>query len=198
MKHDKKLNFNHFNPNLLLSPKRKLNEDPEKIIPISYLKNKIVCDLGCGSGFYSNYIKNFSQKLYCIDPSKNLLDAAKKYLKTNAKNTKKILFINSKISDLKIADNSIDTALLANVFHDIDLKLRKKSIKEIKRILKPDGYLIVIEWKKKRTKSGPPFELRIRQSQCISYFTDSKFEIIKKFNIGDQQYCLILKNKQNK
>ncbi len=193
MKHDIKPDFNHFNPKLLLNPERKKNENPEKIIPIQYLKNKVVADFGCGSGFYSNYIKKFALKLYCIDPSKNLLDAAKKYIKLNNKN-KKILFINSKISDVAIPFKSVDTGLLANVFHDIDPNLRKKSIKKIKQILKHDGILIVVEWKKVKTESGPPYKLRIDEKKCISYFIDLKFKIIKKFNVGAQQYCLILKN----
>jgi len=192
MKFNTKKNHNHFDSKSLLSVQRKLREDPKKIIPILYLKDKNICDLGCGNGFYSKYIIQFSSKLYCIDPNKNLLDAAKKYIKANNKKNR-VIFINSKISNLPIFSKVIDTALLANIFHHIDFKSRKTSIKEIKRILKPDGILIVIEWKKKHFKSGPSYNLRLTQKECISNFIDLKFKIMKKFNINEQQYCLILK-----
>ncbi len=192
MKSNTKKDHNSFNSKSLLAPQRKLREDPKKIIPISYLKDKNICDLGCGNGFYSKYLIQFSSKLYCVDPNKNLLNAAKKYIKANNKRNR-VIFINSEILNLPISNKFIDTALLANIFHHIDLKSRKKQINEIKRILKPNGILIVIEWKKKHSKSGPQYNLRLTQKECISNFIDLKFKIIKKFNINEQQYCLILK-----
>ena len=58
----------------------------------------------------------------------------------------------------------------------------------MKRILKPSGRLIVIDWEKKVEEKGPPFEERIPKEKAETLFQEAGFEIIGKGNLNPSHY----------
>jgi len=127
-------------------------------------KGDILLDLGCGAGDYSicaAKIVGESGIIYALDiwpemPEKVCEEAATQGLKN----------IYPVVSDIRkridIPDNSIDVCLVATVLHTLDnLSEKDKLFAEIKRVLKPDGKLSVIECKKEVSKFGPPMHMRI-------------------------------------
>ena len=67
------------------------------------------------------------------------------------------------ISDrIPVPDASVDVGLLATALHDIPEASRSAVVKEIYRVLKPDGVLNIIEFKKELSgPPGPPAHVRI-------------------------------------
>ncbi len=63
---------------------------------------------------------------------------------------------------LPIHEQSIDVCLMSTVLHIFSLsKIEKTLFPEIRRILKPDGRVVVIECKKEDRPSGPPKHMRL-------------------------------------
>lgn len=85
----------------------------------------LVLDSGCGEGYYTTHFAE-SNTVLGIDISKDALKYA-------AKRCKKATFAVASISDIPIADNSVDVVL--NIF-------APDSPKEFSRVLKKDGRLI--------------------------------------------------------
>ena len=65
--------------------------------------------------------------------------------------------------DLPIEDRCVDLCLMATVLHDLAHDgTAQAALKQVARVLKPEGILSVIEFKKQDGPPGPPREIRLR------------------------------------
>lgn len=104
-------------------------------------KNKIVVDAGCGTGKFLPTLENNSKKYIGIDLSDKQLSIAK-----NKSKKETSLFINTNLKNIPLEDNSIDLIISTWVLGTItDLSEREQCLNELKRILKLDGTLILVE-----------------------------------------------------
>lgn len=100
-----------------------------------------ICDICCGTGDLTEIlVKNFANcDIYGVDANINMLEKAKE-------NLRNVKFICSYISEMPFEDNFFDIVTISfatrNLFYSRDFK---KSILEIRRILKLGGYFISIE-----------------------------------------------------
>ena len=95
-------------------------------------KKEKILDIGCGSYPYFLLSSNFKEK-YGIDPSLKLVSNKKlKLLKKDATKQK-----------LSFADNFFDVVTMLAVFEHIDGKKLNSLLKEIRRVLKGNGVLII-------------------------------------------------------
>ncbi len=67
---------------------------------------------------------------------------------------------------------------------------RSNVYKEILRILKADGIVIIIDWKKEETSFGPPIHIRMSKEDYLDVFKD--FKLVKEFVPGPYHYGLLL------
>ena len=110
-----------------------------KILSITNIKDKVVADLGCGTGFVSLTLANEAGIVFAVDNSRNML----KQLNYNAveKNNKNIYLIKSSLDNLALFDESLDVVFINMALHHI--KDAKKAISEMHRVLKKDGVVII-------------------------------------------------------
>lgn len=100
-----------------------------------YVSNNAVClDLGTGGG--EVVLKNYPKvkELKCIDFSKEMIKTANENLLNSERRNEKISFVQMDINDLKFEDNTFDV---------ITARHTVLNVKEIKRVLKPNGILII-------------------------------------------------------
>ncbi len=99
-----------------------------------------VLDLGCGNGRLIDLLKDLDIKYVGIDSSEKLISLAKqKYPKHE--------FLKANALKLPFKDNSFDKIISIAVLHHIPSReLRLKFLKEIKRVLKPNGKLVLTIW----------------------------------------------------
>lgn len=104
-------------------------------------KDKIVLDAGCGTGKFLPILEENSYKYIGIDLS---MEQIKKAKTKSKKNTSE--FIQSNLSTIPLENNSIDLIVSTWVLGTIiDLDERNKCIHELKRVLKPNGYIFLVE-----------------------------------------------------
>ncbi|KEI77763.1 SAM-dependent methyltransferase [Clostridium botulinum A2 117] len=110
-----------------------------KILSITNIKDKIVGDLGCGTGFVSLAVANEASIVFSIDNSINML----KELSASAskKDYKNIYPIKSSLDNLAIFDESLNVVFINMALHHI--KNAKKAIAEMYRVLKKDGVVVI-------------------------------------------------------
>ena len=128
------------------------------ILLLNKTKLKIL-DVGCGTGnfLYELYntisknsgLKNLISEYHCIEPNEGMLDIAKNKFKIMK--TKKCIAEN-----IDYEDSSFDVILCTQVLHHlIDNRYKRvnKAVKEMNRVLRKDGIIIINNMSREQTKS---------------------------------------------
>ena len=134
--------------------------DSERILKALNIKaGQKILDAGCGNGYMSKLFSKEvapSGKVYALDSNTHFIETLKKEVKgTN------IATIEGDITTPTTLDaSSIDLIYLSTVFHVFSEHQRQGFLQEIKRLLKPNAYLAIVEIEKKETPFGPPLNSR--------------------------------------
>lgn len=102
--------------------------------------DQTILDIGTGTGTIARGFAKFDCKLFAIDPKEAMLKEAEKLSKEEKLN---IHYQVGSAEDTHMQDNQFDVVIAGQCWHWFD---HSEAIKEIKRILKPDGYLIIAHY----------------------------------------------------
>jgi len=126
-----------------------------------------ILDLGCGNGRLLQVLKDTDY--VGVDSSEKLIEAARKQYPDNK-------FLVADALHLPLPDNQFDKIYSIAVFHHIPSEeLRLNFLKEVRRVLKPGGLLILTVWDLRRGR-GLFFILK---------FIFSRFFGFSKLDLGD-------------
>lgn len=102
----------------------------------SYIpKNPLVLDLGCGTGISTRQIAKFAKVIGC-DPDPIMLRVAKKNKVSEKEN-----YVLGSSQNLPFKDETFNAVTAFAAFHWFD---DKKSLREIKRVLRPGGVVFIV------------------------------------------------------
>ena len=154
-------------------------------------KEKIILDLCCGTG---NQIKLLSKhgfrNLYCLDISDSMLEIAKR-------NDSSIKIYNEDATKTNFDDASFDVVIISFAIHEKDRNTQQALINEAYRIIKKDGFMLVVDYvfDNKTTKFGRilisiieriagrehyrNFKSYIQNKGLLSLIKKDKFKLIK-------------------
>ena len=122
-----------------------------------------VADVGAGTGYFAIPLAQALAgrgKVYALDLVPEMLDL----LKERARNLDNLEIIQTGEPQLPLPDASVDAVLLINMLHEF--KDLQASLKEVRRILRPGGIVVVSDWKKIPTSEGPPLEVRFTEPEA--------------------------------
>ncbi|KON32956.1 MAG: hypothetical protein AC479_06110 [miscellaneous Crenarchaeota group-6 archaeon AD8-1] len=137
--------------------------------------NYIAADLGCGSGVFTIPLSKKVKRVYAIDVEPKMIEIVdQKIIKNKIINIATMLSLDNKIP---LANDFLDLLLTINTLHEFnDLN---RTLSEIYRILKPNGKVAVVDFKKKNEGFGPPQNIRISSHKARKLFIEKKFEVLK-------------------
>lgn len=120
---------------------------PKEIIPclkskIGLTDQKIVADIGSGTGISSEIFLENGNTVYAVEPNKEMREAAEKIHNKDMN----FISINATAENTSLKNNSIDLIVVAQAFHWFD-KVQAK--REFQRLAASDCHLILIwnDWK---------------------------------------------------
>lgn len=114
---------------------------------IEYLKKYInhgytVLDIGCGNGRLYNFIKDYNLNYFGGDNSEKLLEQARSLF---PEMTDK--FVYADMLKLPFSDQQFDIVICLAAFHHLpSASHRIAALNELKRVLKPNGLLLMTNW----------------------------------------------------
>ena len=99
-----------------------------------------VLDVGCGTGAHLDLYNRIGCKLFGIDSSVAMLQVARQRLGDRAE-----LYFGD-ASAMPYPDRSFDLAMSSLVLHEMPQTTRSAVLNEIKRVIKPDGRILLIDF----------------------------------------------------
>jgi ubiquinone/menaquinone biosynthesis C-methylase UbiE len=165
---------------------------PVQIIEsLALRKGDTVADFGCGSGAYvfaASKIVGDRGKVYAIDIHREMLEKINREAdKMNIINIDTLL--TSVEEKVQIENLSCDLVIISNILAEI--KNIDKVLEEVKRILKPDGYLLIIDWKEIDHPLSKKREIVIPEEKITAILAKNHFSIKKHFPAGNFHYAFI-------
>ena len=120
-------------------------------------KKKRILDLGCGSGRHVVYLAKKGFEVYGIDIAKHGIKIAREWLREEGLKAK--LRIGGIYKKLPYKDNFFDVIICIRTLNHGKIEWIRRAIREMFRILKPNGYVFVTVHKHQGKKKIPKNKL---------------------------------------
>jgi ubiquinone/menaquinone biosynthesis C-methylase UbiE len=154
-----------------------------------------VADLGSGAGFYSFAAAKLvgpSGRVYAVDVQKDLLEKLKNdSLGQGISNIEIIWGDLDEPNGTSLQNDTVERVIIANVLFQVEDK--DALLVEAKRILKPGGKVLFIDWSDSYGGLGPQPSDIIRPDVARTMFESEGFTFEKDIEVGDHHYGLIFK-----
>jgi len=168
--------------------------DPSSILKqFGIAEGMHVGDIGAGSGHYTLALAQLLRtgKVYAIDVQRDLLERLKSEARGRGYGNVEIVWANAeKPRGTKLVDHSLDACIISNVLFQIEDK--DAFIQEIKRIIKPGGKILVVDWTDSFDGMGPKSTDVVTQGKAIELFTRYGFRKMGDVSAGAHHYGIIL------
>ncbi len=178
---------------LLMAGDRIKWQNPGEIFDqINFPKDATVVDLGCGPGYFVIPLLEKIRKdgrIYAVDADPVMLSHLEANLQAGPAESK-VVITETDVTNTKLPEGCADIILFANLLHD--LKDHRAFFEEVKRILKPNGQIIDIDWQKSETDEiGPPAERRLSENDSRKIIRSNGFRIAYALNAGPYHYGFV-------
>jgi ubiquinone/menaquinone biosynthesis C-methylase UbiE len=166
--------------------------DCEAILKALHIKpGQTILDAGCGNGYMSKLFSDEvaqSGKVYALDQDQYFIKA----LKNETQRTNIETMEGDITRPTPLNESSLDIIYISTVIHVFSKEQMKGFLREVKRIIKPDALLAIVEIEKKETPFGPPLKSRysVEELKEIVPLTP-----IKTVQVGEHFYMQIFQNK---
>lgn len=148
-------------------------------------KDSIIADIGSGTGILSELFLKNGNIVFGIEPNVDMRSTAE----INLNNYQNFHSIDGSAESMNMEDKSVNIITVGQAFHWFN---QKQARKEFKRILKPEGYVLII-WNN-RKRSGSKF-LEQYEDLLLTYGTD--YKKISNIDIDFEQFYGIGKNSES-
>ena len=157
------------------SPERDEWQKPQKVIGfLGDLKNKTIIDIGAGTGYFEFKINEPSAKIIAADVDDRFI----KYINDRISKEKSVNISARKAEYEKppVLEKEADIVFMVDVYHHIEN--RKDYFSQVKKGLKPNGEMVIIDFKKGDFEHGPPNEMKIHPQVIIEEMKLAGFNIV--------------------
>jgi len=170
------------------SERRELLPPEETLYRLGLQKGDIMADIGCGIGYFTlpaAKIVGSQGKVYGLDTAAEMIEDAQGkigYL-TNVE------LLQVQESDFILDNQTMSYAFICLVVHEVEDRL--VFFREVARLLKPTGKIVIIEWVKKHSVMGPPMEHRLDEDEVADLLRLCSFNNIQQIDVNSEMYAVI-------
>lgn len=152
-----------------------------------------VGDFGAGSGHYTfavSAIVGEAGRLYAVDVQEELLTRIRaEAISRKLRNIETIWGDFEKAGGTLLKDHALDAVVISNTLFQLEKK--EGAIEEIKRVLKPGGKLLVLDWAGAYDGLGPSRHHVVSEQQAETLFISAGFHKVKAFRGGPHHYAIL-------
>ncbi len=166
----------------LIRETREEEERPSEVIRQLQLKpGMVVCDLGCGNGFYTLKMARLvapGGKVLAVDIQPEMLHLLQ--LRCQEAGIDNVEPIQGTVVDPKLPPNSVDLVLLVDVYHEFSHPVQM--LRSIRESLRPDGVIALLEYR----AEDPTVPIRplhkMSKRQILKEYRANGFRLVRQYD----------------
>ncbi len=180
---------------MLDDPARDAYQKPHEVITALNVKpGEVIADIGAGSGYFTFRLAQHvgsAGRVYAVDISPDMVVHLNRRIR-ELKVTN-VVSVLSAPDDPLLADGSVDRFFICDTWHHIENHNGYLAL--LKKMLRPGGQVVMIDFKKEQTPVGPPLEMRIAREMLIKEMAANGFTTAAEHTFLPYQYFLVFKLK---
>ncbi len=154
----------------LEDPARDAYQKPHEVVMALGLKDGTrIADIGSGPGYFTlRFAQHVGRagRVYAVDISPDMIvDLNRRVRDAGLDNVRTILALPD---DPLLPDASVDQVFICDTWHHIEK--RDAYLGRLRRILRPGGRVVVVDFRKEEMSVGPPMEMRLARADIIREF----------------------------
>ena len=175
----------------LEDPKRDAYQKPHEVIHALALKpGEIIADIGAGSGYFTFHLARHvgeMGRIYAVDVSSDMiLHINRRIRDTQSSNIVSVL---AEPDDPLLPERSVNRFFICDVWHHVENQTQYLSL--MKKMLKPGGEIVMIDFHKKDLPVGPPLQMKIAREDLIKQMESNGFLLTNEHTFLPYQYFLV-------
>jgi len=136
----------------------------------SVRSDAVVADLGSGTGFYTDEVAPYVERIYAVDVQEAMHDH---YRAKGVPET--VELVTAEVADLPLADDALDGAFSTMTYHEF---AGDDALAELRRVLAPGAPLVTVDWSADgEGAAGPPTDERYDRERALAHHEDAEFAV---------------------
>jgi len=175
----------------LEDPKRDAYQKPHEVVHALGLKpGEIIADIGAGSGYFTFHLARHvgeKGKVYAVDVSPDMILHVNRRIREFKMNN--VVSVLADSDDPLLPDQAVNRCFICEVWHHIENQTKYLSL--MKKMLKPGGEVVMIDFHKKEFPVGPPMNMKIAREDVIKRLESNGYRLTKEHTFLPYQYFLV-------
>jgi ubiquinone/menaquinone biosynthesis C-methylase UbiE len=175
----------------LEDPARDAYQKPDEVMKALALRQgEVVAEIGSGPGYFTLRFARAvgdAGRVYAVDVSPDMIRALEHRLRdADIRNVVPVL---AEPHDPLLPDASVDRFVIVDTWHHVED--RPAYLALLKRMLKPGGQVVHIDFQKRDLPVGPPLEMKISREDLIRQMEEAGFKLSAEHTFLPYQYFLV-------
>lgn len=176
-----------------INTNRVIWQKPDMIINmLGDIVEKKVVDVGAGTGYFSLRLAKKADHVIALDIDPrftNYLDSIK-ILELPDNQQGRLEARLTTPDDPKLRENETDFVIIVNTYMYLDDRI--EYLRKLRKGVREEGKILIVDFKKKRTPIGPPSEIRVPLYKVEEELYEAGFKNVQTFDTAlDYQYIVI-------
>jgi ubiquinone/menaquinone biosynthesis C-methylase UbiE len=167
--------------------------NPEKVLADAGLSSgNVFVDVGSGEGFFTILaaeVVGEKGRVYAVDRDASAIERLRR--RAAEKGFANVKAVVAEAEETVFCEACADVVFYSTVLHDF--RDPAKVLLNARRMLKPSGRLVDLDWKKKQTAHGPPVRIRFSEEQAQTLIKNAGFTVESMRDAGRDHYIVIAK-----
>jgi len=156
----------------------------------------VFIDIGCGGGFFSLLAAKMvgeSGMVYAVDSDFDAIERLK--AEAEREHCSNIRVKNAAAEETVFCTACADIVFYSMVLHDFRDPVQV--LQNAKKMVKPTGVLVNLDWKKQQMQFGPPFKIRFSEQDAQGLLKMTGFKVMNVKDAGPFHYLVLAKSSEN-
>jgi ubiquinone/menaquinone biosynthesis C-methylase UbiE len=176
---------------MLEDPRRDEYQKPREVLmALGLRQGEVIADIGSGSGYFAlRFAAHVGDagRVYAVDVAPDMVRHLNRRLRdAGVRNVQTVL---AEPNDPLLPDASVDRFVVVNTWHHIEDQPGYLTL--MKKMLKPGGQVVMIDFHKRELPLGPPLEMKIAREDLVRQMEANGFKVAKEHTFLPYQYFLV-------